>query len=178
MSEIYPVMAGRITDTLMQRRLISQFDYDRSELVRLQDQLSTGYRISSPSDDAPPALRAITLQRLLEQKSQVKTNLDTSQSYLAATDNALVGVSDVLINIRAEAVGAVDVTTNETQRAVLVQEIQGAIDQLADIGNHKFRDRFLFAGSDTTQRPFEFIDDTVKYLGNERRLQSFGNSQQ
>ncbi|HJN08321.1 MAG TPA: flagellar hook-associated protein FlgL [Pirellulaceae bacterium] len=173
MSEIYPVLAGRITDTLMQRRLISQFDYDRSELVRLQDQLSTGYRISSPSDDAPSALRAITLQRLLEQKSQVKTNLDTSQSYLAATDNALVGVSDVLINIRAEAVGAVDVTTNETQRAVLVQEIQGAIDQLADIGNHKFRDRFLFAGSDTTRRPFEFIDDTVKYLGNERRLQSF-----
>lgn len=173
MSEIYPVLSGRITDTLMQRRLLSQFDFDRSELVRLQDQLSTGYRISTPSDDAPAALRAVTLQRLLEQKQQVGTNLDTSQSYLAATDSALVNVNDLVINIRSEALGAIDSTTSATQREVLVQEIQGAINQLADVGNHKFRDRYLFAGSETTARPFQIIGDTVKYSGNERRLKSF-----
>jgi flagellin-like hook-associated protein FlgL len=173
MPEIYPILASRISDQLIQRRLISQFDFDRSELVRLQDQLSTGYRISSPSDDAPAALRAITLQRLLEQKEQVKTNLNTSQSYLTATENSLQGISDLLINIRAAALTAVGATTNDTQRAILVQEIQGTLKQLTDIGNHKFHDRYLFAGSNTTQRPFEIIDASVKYNGNERRLKSF-----
>jgi len=173
MSEIYPVLTSRYTDTLIQRRLLSQFDFDRSELVRLQDQLSTGYRISSPSDDAPAALRAINLQKLLEQKGQVGTNLDTSQSYLAATDNALAGVSDLVINIRSEALGAIDSTTSATQRDVLVQEIQATIDQLVQVGNHKFRDRYLFAGSETTQRPFETVGDSVKYSGNENRLKSF-----
>ena len=41
MPSIYPVASGRVSERLLQVRLQSQFDFDRSELVRLQDQLST-----------------------------------------------------------------------------------------------------------------------------------------
>ena len=173
MPAIYPISTGPVTDLLVQKRLRSQFEFDKLELVKLQDQLSTGLRLSRPSDDAPAALRAITLQRLLEQKAQAKTNLLTSQSYTGATDNALDGVSELLTNIRAEALGVVDTTSSTAQREAVATEVLRAISRLADVGNQQFRGRFLFAGSATTVRPFELTDDHVVFHGNENALQSF-----
>ena len=173
MPAIYPISSGRVSDLLLQKRLLSQFEFDRQGLVTLQDRLSTGIRIASPSDDAPAAARAITMQRLLEQKDQAKTNLATSQSYTSATDNALQGVSDLLNNIRAEALGAIDTTTTESQREAVATEVNRALQRLVDIGNQQFRGRYLFAGTATTTQPFDFADENVVYHGNQQRLQSY-----
>ena len=120
MPAIYPIGTGRISDVLLQKRVMSQFAYNRSELVRLQDQLASGYRITTPSQDAPAAARAIALQRLLEQKDQAKVNLTTSQSYLNMTENALADTSDLLIRMKGQALTAVDSTTSPEQRAGLI----------------------------------------------------------
>ena len=172
MPAIYPVASGRVTDQLLQARLQSQFNFDRQELVRLQDQLSTGVRLSVPSADAPAAARAITLQRLLEQKQQVSTNVSTTSSYVAVSDNALTRVSELLTSIRANAQSAVDSTNSEGERRVISEEINRAIEQLVDVGNQRFRGRYLFAGSKTTQAPFELQGTHVVYQGNEVDLNS------
>ncbi len=172
MPAIYPVASNRVSETLLQSRLQSQFNFDRLDLLRLQDQLSTGFRLSSPSDDAPAAARAITLQRILEQKQQVITNVSTTSSYVGATDNALARVSDLLNNIRASALSAVDTTNSDTQRRVIAEEVNRAIEQLVNVGNQQFRGRYLFAGSKTTQTPFEFQGSHVVYQGNEVDLNS------
>lgn len=172
MPAIYPVASGRVTEQLLQTRLQSQFNFDRLELVRLQDQLSTGVRVSVPSADAPAAARAITLQRILEQKQQVSTNVSTTSSYVAATENALSRVSELLTNIRANALSAVDSTNSEDERRVIAEEVNRAIEQLIDVGNQQFRGRYLFAGSKTTQPPFEYQGTNVVYQGNEVDLNS------
>ena len=50
----------RISDLLISQRLLSQMQSDQQAIFRLQNQLTTGRRISLPSEDAPAALRAIT----------------------------------------------------------------------------------------------------------------------
>jgi flagellin-like hook-associated protein FlgL len=172
MPAIYPVAATRVSDLLIQQRLLSQFEYDRQQLVSLQDQLSTGLRINAPSEDAPAAGRAITLQRVLEQKQQAIVNVNTTTSYIAATDNALANVSELLTNIRAQALSAVDSTTSQTQRDVLSEEIRRAVDRLSEIGNSRFRGRYLFAGSQSREAPFQFRGEHIVYKGNEIDLRS------
>jgi len=163
MPAIYPVVARRVSEQLLQTRLQSQFNFDRLDLLRLQDQLSTGLRLSSPSDDAPAATRAITLQRILEQKQQVITNVSTTSSYVGATDNALARVSELLTSIRADALSAVDTTNSKSQRRVIAEEVQRSIEQLVNVGNQQFRGRYLFAGSKTVQAPFELQESQVVY---------------
>src|SRR6185436_18732658 len=107
MPAIYPIATTRISDALIQARLISQFDFDQTELLRIQDQISTGYRISAPSQDAPAAIRAITLQRLLDHKQQAKVNLNTTQSFVSATETALVGANDLLSHVKALALRSI-----------------------------------------------------------------------
>lgn len=158
---------------LLQKRLLSQFKHDKNELVRLQDQLSTGYRISVPSQDAPAALRAVTIQRLMEQKEQAKTNLATSESFVGATEVALSGVSNLLIDVQSQALAAVDTTNSPEQKEVIAWEVGRVMQQLIDVGNRNFRGRYLFAGSTTDVSPFEWEGSYVVYRGNENDLQSY-----
>ena len=67
---------------------------------------------------------------------------------------------------------AVSTTNSDSQRRVIAQEVDRAIDQLINVGNQRFRGRFLFAGSKTTQAPFKFQGTHVVYEGNEVDLPS------
>ena len=90
MSGFYPVPSTRSTHLLAQTRLIQQLNVDQLDLLQLQTAISTGRRISRPGEDPSAAQRGQTLQRLLELKAQAQTNAQTAQSYLDATDTALV----------------------------------------------------------------------------------------
>lgn len=173
MSGFYPVPSTRTTGLLAQTRLIAQLNGQQLEIQRLQNQISLGRRILTPSEDAPAAQRGQTLQLLLELKAQAQTNAKTSQSYLDATDTSLANVATLLSNIRGSAVEAASDTSTTTTRQAAAAEIRRAIDQLVATGNQTFRGRYLFGGSRTTAAPFANSAAGVAYLGNEGGLQSF-----
>lgn len=173
MPAIYPITTTRISDALIQARLLSQFDFDQNALLKLQDQISTGYRISTPSQDAPSAIRAITLQRLMEQKQQARVNLNTTESFVNATDTSLIGANDLLSHMKAVALRSIDSTTTEEQREILRSEVQNAVQQFLDIGNRQFRGRYLFGGSESGAQPFEEAGQYIAYNSNETELQNY-----
>lgn len=164
---VYPIPSGRSSDALLTQRLLQQLQNEQKRLLQVEQQLGTGRRIQLPSEDPSAAGRAMSLQRLLEFNDQLGTNLSTSQSYLDATDTALGGVADILINARGLAVLAADSTTTQLERDALVIEIEATINELLVAANQSFRGRYLFAGSDSTVRPFESAGDYVKYVGND-----------
>jgi flagellar hook-associated protein 3 FlgL len=163
---------------LVARRLLAQLQFDQLELSRIQTQVSTGRRITSPSDDAPAALRGINLQQILERKEQVRLNLQTSASYLVATDSALATVSSQLTGVRAQALAALNATSTDVERQAIVQQIEAVIGQLRNVGNQKFRERFLFAGSSSTKPPFADRNGFIYYAGNNTALRSYSDLDQ
>jgi len=175
---ISPVPSTRVSDLLVRQRLITQLNADQSGLVDLQTQLTTGKRITLPSDDVPAALRALTLQDLLNRKDQVKTNLATNQSFLSASDSALSQVSDLLTSARATALSAADAGSSSDQRLAGADQINLALQQLVNTANQNFRGRYLFAGSQTNVQPFEFDGSNIRYNGNQGQLSSYSDTNQ
>ncbi|WP_425615688.1 flagellar hook-associated protein FlgL [Anatilimnocola sp. NA78] len=175
MPAIYPIPTTRVSESLTHSRMLSQLQSDEVSILRLQQQIATGRRIFQPSDDAPAAQRAISLQRLLEQKAQARENLSTSQSYLSATDTAVQGVTNLLNSVRSTVLGVTDSVSSPEARQAAIQEVSRAIEQLADVGNQTFRGRYLFAGSRTTTLPFQVSGSQVAYQGNESSLQSYSD---
>jgi flagellar hook-associated protein 3 FlgL len=173
MSGIYPIPSTRTGELLSQNRLTSQLFSNQLALLRLQAQISTGIRLTAPSDDAPAAVRAMALQRLLELRDQHQVNLHTSQSFLDATDTSVNSVSDLLLSVRSTVQGSIGATATDSDRQAAVGEIQGAIQQLLSVANQKFRDRYLFAGSRDATTPFVTIADGIRYDGNEGDLLSY-----
>lgn len=173
---VYPVPTSRSSDMLGRTRMLSQLMGDSLALLRLQTQLSTGQRIQTPSEDPTAALRAQGIQRLLELKTQITTNLKTTQSFLAATDTAVSSVSNLLSQARALAVSSAGTTASPTERKAAAIEIGRILEQITDAGNQQFRGRYLFAGSRTTVRPYEISNGLVVYRGNDGTLKSFADN--
>lgn len=175
MASLIPVPTLRSSDVLVQQRLLSQIRNDQLDLLGLQNQMSTGRRIITPSDDAPSAVRAMTLQRLLEQKSQSLRNIDSSQSYLTATDSAINGASDLMTEMRSLALAMVDNTRSETEREAASFEVSRAIDSLLASANRVFRERSLFAGAKAGITPFTTENGFIAFHGDDGQLGSFGD---
>jgi flagellar hook-associated protein 3 FlgL len=175
MASIIPLPTTRVSGMLVRQRLLAQLQGDQLDLFRLQNQVSTGQRFSLPSEDAPAARRAMTLQRLLERKTQLRSNIETGQSFLKSTDVALNNVSGLLGNIRGLALGVSGTTSTDTERQAAVTEINRAIEQLVAVGNTQFRGRYLFSGSQTNVKPYSYDGAYVAYHGDNRAIQSYSD---
>src|SRR5215471_18134723 len=175
MSAITPIPTARISDQLANSLLLEQLRSNQTALLRLQQQISTGRRVILPSDDAPAAARAIDLQRLLERKGQIKTNLQTNQTFLTASDSALSSIADLLNEARGLAVSSSGSTITDDQRATAAQQIDSILEQVVNTANQQFNGRYLFGGSNTGSRPFTLKNGYVQYSGNETLLSSYSD---
>jgi flagellar hook-associated protein 3 FlgL len=172
MAVFFPVSGSRSTNLLAQTRLLQQLNGDQLDLQKLQNQISSGRRISLPSDDPAASQKAQTIQRILELKDQAKINVQTAQSYLDATDTSLSSVATLLTDVRSTAAAAASDTATDATRAAAADQVEQAITQLLNTGNQNFRGRYLFAGS-RSAAPFTQTADGVVYTGNEGSLDSF-----
>ncbi len=176
MGSVIGIPTTRVSDQFVRQRLSNQVRSDQLDLFRIQMQLSTGRRFLVPSEDSTAAARVISLQRLLERKDQVQSNLLTNQSYLMATDTALSSISNSMAEVRSVALGVIGTLATDTQRNAAGQQVRQVIQQLMDIGNQKFRGRYLFAGARTSVRPFsETGNGMVRYSGDEGKLSSYSD---
>ena len=175
MSRIPPVPSTRIPGILARQRLKQQYQNDQLDLFRLQEQISTGLRITLPSEDAPAALRAISFQRLLDRKGQLATNIDSGLLFLGNTDATLggaQGVANTLSKIKADTLGVIGTVATDEERQAAIADINGALDALVTLANRQFNGRYIFAGSQTNVQPYSFEDGNVVYHGDNRQVQN------
>jgi flagellar hook-associated protein 3 FlgL len=172
MAGVIPIPSSRVSGYLLRTRLTQQFQRDQLDLFRLQEQIATGQRIVLPSDDGPAALRAISLQRLLDRKEQFGSNMRIGQSYLAATDTALKDVATELSSLKGSTLGVAGTITTEQQRQTAINEINNYLETLVSIANRQFQGRYLFSGSRTAQQPYSLVDGYVVHSGDETIVQS------
>ncbi len=175
MAGIIPIPTTRISSVLMTQRLTQQVQGDQIDLFRLQQQISTGQRIVLPSDDAPSALRAITLQRLLERKGQLESNVASGQTYLANTDGTLNNVANKLNEIKSATLGVVGTVSSQQERDQAISEINEALSALVGLGNQEFQGRYLFSGSQTSRLPYSFDGSNVFYFGDDRAVRNYSD---
>jgi flagellin-like hook-associated protein FlgL len=173
MAGIIPIPTTRVGDLFVRQRLTRQVQLDQLALFRLQNQISTGRRIQLPSEDAPAALRAINVQRLLDRKGQIKTNLQSSSQYLNGAWDRIGWVSDRLVELRGTVVGVIGNVGNESNRQAAVQDVNALLQELVNSGNAKIGGRYLFAGSRSQSQPYDFNGNFVEYSGNEGLLRSY-----
>lgn len=176
MAGITPIPTSRISGLLTRQRLTQQYQTDQLDLFRLQEQISTGYRISTPSEDAPAAIRAISLQRLLSRKDQLNTNITTGLQHLASTDTAINDIAGKLSEIKANTLGSIGTVETQEQRDEVAREIDLAIQDLVNKGNGIALGRYLFGGSQTSEPPYSYDDrGNVVYSGDDSSLRSYSD---
>ena len=158
----------------MQNLMVGELNANQTQINQLQTEISTGYQFQLPSQNPQAAMQVEGIQSLLERKTQMQTNISTTQSSLSQTDSTLSSVSNLLTSVQSAALSVVGATATPSQRQAVVEQIDSTVQQLVSLGNTQFNGQQLFGGTDTTTPPFS-IDaaGNVVYSGNSTPTETY-----
>lgn len=157
----------RITNRMMSDTVLNNLSNNLQRLQSLEDQLTSGKRISRLSDDPPAVGRSLSLRAGIAAGDQFLRNMDAGVAWLQATDTSLGSATDVLQRARELAVQGANDTLTPSQRAAIGSEVDQLLQQMLIIGNSSLRSQRLFAGLVTNVNPFAYSSPppTVTYSG-------------
>ncbi len=164
----------RISTQMITERSLSSMLRQQSELSDTQDQLSTGRRVLTPSDDPASASRVLGLNRAVDTLSQYQSNIDRLTARLETEEGALDGITNLLQRVRELTIeGNNDVLTT-LDKGAIAAEIKQIGDQLFSMANSRDSGgEYVFAGYQSGTRPFSYDLGVYSYHGDsgQRELQ-------
>lgn len=146
--------AGRITQSMMSRQVLTDLTNVASQLSRTQGKLSSGKEITRPSDDPFGAGRAIALRGEVEGIAQYKRNVTDAQSLSEANEIALGQVNDAAQRTRELLVRGSTGTVSQTDRDAIAAEIDQLTESVKQSMGAAHAGRFIFSGSATDTKPY------------------------
>ncbi|MDB6061229.1 MAG: flgL [Verrucomicrobiaceae bacterium] len=122
---------------------------------KTQAQLSSGLRVTVPSDDPAAAAQILQLDQTQANIDQYKKNITGATNNLTLEDSSLADVSTVLTRVRELAVNAGSGVLTASDRQALAAELSSRLDELAGIANSRNSNgEYIFAGFQGQQAPF------------------------
>ncbi|HHX51307.1 MAG TPA: flagellar hook-associated protein FlgL [Clostridia bacterium] len=161
----------RVTNKMLVNTVLQNLNRNLSMLHRSQDQMSSGKVVSRPSDDPIRVTQALTIRSALMEQKQHTKNMKDAKSWLDSSDTALDNVNEILQRARELAVYGANGTLPKQSREAIAQEVDQLIDHLVQVANSSYAGRFVFAGTRTTDIPFQRVGDSVVYAGNDESLE-------
>lgn len=119
-------------------------------LSKYMNQLSSGKKITRPSDDPVVAMKGMGYRSQLSNIEQYERNLGEVHNWLNNTDDAMDETTQILHRINELTVQASNGTYDGDDRANIAKEVDQLIDQLVDVANTRVNGKFIFNGTDTT----------------------------
>ncbi len=167
---ILPVPLARVSNQLQSNLALSSLATTQRQLLEVQNEISTGKRVNTPSDDPGTAAIIQQLQKTLEQRQSFATNLQSANSQLSEVDSTTGDLSALLQqaqDIASQNVGS-DVTPDQRTAAAAV--VKTLYDQVLSIGNKQFNGVYLFGGDRSTEPPFKDNNGTIQFVGSSNVL--------
>lgn len=124
-----------------------------SRLARCQRELASGRRLLEPADDPAAVMRALSLRSELGRVNRYVANADEARNWIEITDMALAQAGDVVQRVReltVSTVGTVPLSTLQAARS----EVSRLLEQLVQVGNTCYGDRYIFSGQRTLTPAF------------------------
>ncbi len=127
----------------------------QQQTYETQQQVSSGRRIVSPSDDPVASARIIQVNQELSQVGQYIDNADSVENRLNLAENQVQQVSTLLFRIRELTIQAGGLALTQGDRQGLAAELDTRLDELFDLANTRdVNGEYIFAGYQGAVQPF------------------------
>jgi len=137
----------------------------QAEMTSLQDQLTTGKRISKASDDPAAAARAERARASIGRAETSQRAVAASKVMMTQAESNLGNADTLLQRARELLVSAGNASYGDSERASIANELQSLRQQLFAVANQSDgAGTYLFGGQGATQKPFIDTPTGVKYV--------------
>lgn len=145
----------RISTTQLQDRAVNAMLERQSNLSVTQQQVASGKRILSPSDDVLGSTQVLALNNVIDTHQQYRENADVASGRISQEESALTQGINVLQRARELAIQSENVTLNATNRANIAVEMRELINEIMSSANEKDANgEFIFSGFNVATTPF------------------------
>jgi flagellar hook-associated protein 3 FlgL len=141
---------------------VSNINRQWSSLLNLQQQVATGRRILTPSDDPVAASRALEVTQSSDVLKQFATNQDNAKSALGLAEAQLGSINEMFARMKELTVQAGNATLNTSDRRAIAYEMRERFDEMMGIANSADgQGLFMFSGYQGQNKPFSGSIETL-----------------
>ena len=135
-----------------------------SELAKVQQQLATGTRIQTASEDPAAATQIVDLNRTIDRNEQFKINGDFASNRLSISETVLGAVDTEINRVEGLIIGAIGQDVNSRQQ--LGKQLRDELSVIVGLANTRDGNGdYLYAGHDVNTKPFDDSGANVTYTG-------------
>lgn len=118
-----------------------------------QDQLSTGKKITKPSDDPVVAMKGMFYRSGLTEVEQYKRNLSELYLWMENSEAGIEQANNGLQRVRELVIQGKTGTLSPTDREAIAREVEQIKNDLVQVANTQVSGRYIFHGTDTDHPP-------------------------
>lgn len=149
--------------------LVNSLDQTTLNEQNLTEELSSGVRVNSLSDDPAAAGQNVLLASQLNADDTFSTTASSAENLLQVSDAALGNVVTQLTNAVSLATQANNGVLNSSNLQAVATELIGIRDEVLSLANSSYLGQYIFAGSQGNSQPFTLdtttSPNTVTYNG-------------
>ena len=170
----------RVSSSTIFDNNVSLLGQQQSKLLQTQQQISTGRRILTASDDPVAAARALEVAQSDAMNTQYAANRNAARNTVSLAESTLQSVTTLLQDVKTAAIGAGNGTLNNSDRQTMATELSGRLQELIGYANSTDGiGNYLFSGFQSRTQPFANVAGVIAYNGDDgERLTQVGASRQ
>jgi flagellar hook-associated protein 3 FlgL len=149
----------RVTTNMAVSNLVRNLDRSYSRMVKFQQELSSGSRLNTLSDDPAAVERSLALRTELRNMEQFQKNIDDGTGWLELSESNLSELEVLFVEARGLAVQGANDTYDSQQRGAVADQIDQFLEHAVSLSESRYRGRYIFAGTETSDAPYEAVRD-------------------
>lgn len=168
---------SRVSTYQVNKSFSTQLNNTQSKFNQLTEQISSGVKINSTTDDPVAARSIIKANKELSAIEEYKENIKLADVELSQIDSTLGAVNDQLNRAYDLAMQISNGTMGADELIAYQEELDSIIDNVTRLANTQYNDQYLFAGTRTTTPPYSEDTNGLVYAGNnEKRYAIIGEN--
>lgn len=142
----------RVTNNMLVNNLLRNVNRNMLNMQKKQDQLSTGKRVSSPSDDPVAITKIMKYKTNINELKQYDKNSKDALSWTQTSELAISDITKALDRARELAVQAANETNTVEERETVAKEIEQLKEHIIGNANKTFAGKYIFSGFQTDKK--------------------------
>jgi flagellar hook-associated protein 3 FlgL len=120
---------------------------------KYEDQLSTGKKITKPSDDPVVAMKGMTYRSNLKEVEQYKRNLSELYLWMDNSEAGIEQANNALQRVRELTIQGMNDSYSQEDRQAIAREVEQLKQSLVATANTQVNGRYIFHGTDVMNAP-------------------------
>lgn len=155
----------RVTNKMITQDLLRNLRTSLGQMSKIQNQMSSGYKITRPSDDPVGIQNALRLKSNISSVEQWKNNTDEALGLMDTTDSILGDMTSMLQRVKELAAEGSNGTMSVDERKNIAIEVDQLTEQLRLLANTQNGSKYIFSGTETDK---ELLTEDGTWQGNDQ----------